>query len=202
MPHAFDWTEARVKHLTSLFHRGDPYREIAVALGTSQGPVQRKLADLGLRRGSSVQNAQEFWTAERVRQLRRLHADGDSYSNIARLLGVTRNAVCAKCDRLGLKRRRAEPPARVPAAAKAAFVAEPLPESKDELPPLVGDLIHLTAHQCKWPIGTGPYAFCGRYRPDEGPYCAHHTAVAAAPQRHSARRKNTSELIRGLRRYL
>lgn len=43
------------------------------------------------------------WTPDRVALLRKLHAEGLSYSTIANKLGnVTRNAVWGKCHRLGL----------------------------------------------------------------------------------------------------
>lgn len=49
--------------------------------------------------GSSLGN----WTDERVEQLKRLHAEGHSASEIAKALGgITRNAAIGKCVRLGL----------------------------------------------------------------------------------------------------
>jgi GcrA cell cycle regulator len=44
-----------------------------------------------------------FWTPERVEELKRLHADGNSAAeSAAELGGVTRNAVIGKLSRLGL----------------------------------------------------------------------------------------------------
>lgn len=66
------------------------------------------------------------WTEERVETLKRMWADGQSASQIAKELGdVTRNAVIGKVHRLGLSNRD-EPEAAQPAAAAAA----PAPEAE------------------------------------------------------------------------
>ncbi|MDO5632792.1 MAG: GcrA family cell cycle regulator [Paracoccus sp. (in: a-proteobacteria)] len=76
------------------------------------------------------------WTDERVETLKRMWAEGQSASAIAKELGgVTRNAVIGKVHRLGLSNRSEEPeaapkaaePAPAPVAAKPA---EPEPERK------------------------------------------------------------------------
>ena len=46
---------------------------------------------------------------------------------------------------------------------------------------LVKDIMDLTHHSCRWPIGTpgeDNFAYCGRRAADGGPYCRHHAAVA------------------------
>src|SRR6476661_6922366 len=49
------------------------------------------------------------WDAEDVALLKKLWATGESAAQIARLLGHSRNAVCAKLLRLGLKRGHKPP---------------------------------------------------------------------------------------------
>lgn len=73
------------------------------------------------------------WTDERVETLKRMWADGQSASQIAKELGgVTRNAVIGKVHRLGLSNRsdEAEAPAPAPAepAPKPAAATAPAPE--------------------------------------------------------------------------
>ena len=51
------------------------------------------------------------WDAEDVALLKKLWAVGQSAAQIARRLGHSRNAVCAKLTRLGLKRGRKPPTA-------------------------------------------------------------------------------------------
>jgi GcrA cell cycle regulator len=52
------------------------------------------------------------WDAEDVALLRKLWAVGQSAAQIARRLGYSRNAVCAKLTRLDLKRGHKPPTAR------------------------------------------------------------------------------------------
>ncbi|MDO5528708.1 MAG: GcrA family cell cycle regulator [Paracoccus sp. (in: a-proteobacteria)] len=69
------------------------------------------------------------WTDERVETLKRMWAEGQSASQIAKELGdVTRNAVIGKVHRLGLSNRNDD--AAEPAAAQPAPAPEPAPEPK------------------------------------------------------------------------
>ena len=52
------------------------------------------------------------WDAEDVALLKKLWAAGRSAAQIARRLGYSRNAVCAKLTRLDLKRRHKPPTAK------------------------------------------------------------------------------------------
>src|ERR1700736_4330159 len=52
------------------------------------------------------------WHAEDVALLKKLWAAGQSAAQIARRLGYSRNAVCAKLTRLGLKRGHKPPTAK------------------------------------------------------------------------------------------
>lgn len=78
------------------------------------------------------------WTDERVEILKRMWAEGQSASQIAKELGgVTRNAVIGKVHRLGLSNRNqgtAAPEAEAKPAAPAAAAPEPKakPEPKPE----------------------------------------------------------------------
>ena len=68
------------------------------------------------------------WTDERVETLKRMWAEGQSASQIAKELGgVTRNAVIGKVHRLGLSNRNGGP---APTAAPAAKAEAPKPASE------------------------------------------------------------------------
>ncbi|WP_022707143.1 GcrA family cell cycle regulator [Paracoccus zeaxanthinifaciens] len=68
------------------------------------------------------------WTDERVETLKRMWAEGQSASAIAKELGgVTRNAVIGKVHRLGLSNRNED---EAPAAAAPAPEPAPQPEKK------------------------------------------------------------------------
>jgi GcrA cell cycle regulator len=88
------------------------------------------------------------WTDERVETLKRMWAEGQSASQIAKELGgVTRNAVIGKVHRLGLSNRvggadaedegapRAETPAAPAAAARAEPAASPAAAARPEAAP-------------------------------------------------------------------
>ena len=77
------------------------------------------------------------WTDERVETLKRMWAEGQSASQIAKELGgVTRNAVIGKVHRLGLSNRNDEgEPAPAPAPEiKPAMTAAPEPAPKPVAP--------------------------------------------------------------------
>ena len=71
------------------------------------------------------------WDAKEVALLRRLWANGQSAGQIAAKLGLSRNSVCAKLLRMGLKRSHKPPTANprivsTPKAAKRALSAASL----------------------------------------------------------------------------
>jgi GcrA cell cycle regulator len=75
------------------------------------------------------------WDAKDVALLRRLWAEGRSAAQIARRLGYSRNAVCAKLTRLGLKRGHKPPTSKpkivsVPKRKPALLVACARPVAK------------------------------------------------------------------------
>ena len=71
------------------------------------------------------------WTDERVETLKRMWAEGQSASQIAKELGgVTRNAVIGKVHRLGLSNRNEDESAAAPATAAPPPPPEPKPEPK------------------------------------------------------------------------
>ena len=143
------------------------------------------------------------WSETRVTTLSQLWLDGLSASQIAQQLGgVTRNAVFGKVHRLGLSgRAAASAPARAPRTAsprpkrphRVAAAAPPPGKSParspaqafaltPEGPGLIGDMAHLGAHACKWPIGdpkSPDFSFCGRQA--DGRYCAAHGQRGVRP---------------------
>jgi hypothetical protein len=49
------------------------------------------------------------------------------------------------------------------------------------LEPLHLDLMQLTRSTCKWPLGDGPYTYCGHPTVEGKPYCPGHVAIAYTP---------------------
>jgi GcrA cell cycle regulator len=153
--------------------------------------------------------------------LKKLWLDGLSASQIAKQLGgVTRNAVIGKVHRLGLSGRAApsQPtrpvfkapraprptPAPAPRRIEAHHPAPPPQPAYYPEEPGSATVLTLGAHMCKWPIGdpaADGFSFCGRRTDVDGPYCAHHSAIAYQPQQ-ARKRSGASELARSLRRYI
>ena len=133
------------------------------------------------------------WTTERVAMLRTYFNAGLSCAQIASEIGVSRNAVIGKMNRLGLSRgrRTASPGAARPVgprrphvltqrlALKALFAAEPVVTDVVSTEPC--SLFNLTARKCRWPIGavgTPDFTFCGNGTADGVSYCTGHARMA------------------------
>jgi GcrA cell cycle regulator len=144
------------------------------------------------------------WTDTRVETLTSLWGDGLSASRIAARLGdTTRNAIIGKVHRLALTSRKtvvtqrpmrpplptATRPKRAPSPppagrsrksrTKPPRPPEPLPLGP--APPIPVTVLTLTPANCNWPEGdpkASGFHFCGRDKPPDRPYCAHHAARA------------------------
>jgi GcrA cell cycle regulator len=141
----------------------------------------------------SIKNSGATWTAERVAMLRSCANAGLTCAQIASEIGVTRNAVIGKLNRLGLSRGKnpAAPRARMGTpmrrpqvltqrlALKALFASEPVVDNVVSTEPC--SLLNLTPRKCRWPIsaaGTAGFAFCANTTADGMPYCAGHARMA------------------------
>ena len=156
------------------------------------------------------------WKDEaKVALLKQLYAEGHSASHIAaRIGGVSRNAVIGKAHRLGLtgdpvvqrrmsQRSRAKRTAaskqarwRRPMTSRLSRVAELLaaepftPEPEIAIPVHERKtLLQLSEKDCRWPIGDGPYHFCGRQQVPGLPYCSHHSRRAYQTPQVAARQR-------------
>jgi GcrA cell cycle regulator len=141
------------------------------------------------------------WTAERVELLKSHFGAGFSCSEIAREIGVSRNAVIGKIFRLKLSRpkhvragslqRERGPTVRRPRLfgqrrILMALYANP-PAPAEEEPIHNGhrcSLLELSQEKCRWPVsnpGAADFWFCGN-EPVKGlPYCAGHARIAYQP---------------------
>lgn len=150
----------------------------------------------------SSKNLNMTWNAERIALLRDYVTAGLSCRQIADEIGVSRNAVIGKLNRLGLSRGRnpAVPRARVgPSSArrpqvltqrlalKALFASEPIADNVVSVEPC--SLLNIAPHRCRWPIGaSADFTFCGNIAADGVSYCAGHARMAyrMSPQRAQA----------------
>ena len=144
------------------------------------------------------------WTAERVEQLKGCIGAGLTCSQIAAEIGVTRNAVIGKMNRLGLSRPRsmtargAEPkrapwrPKRGAGNVTRLFTQHrifielpPEPAAGADATPIHNgrgcSLLELSPGKCRWPIsepGTADFCFCGNEQVAGLPYCVGHARLA------------------------
>jgi GcrA cell cycle regulator len=134
------------------------------------------------------------WTPERVAQLKGCIGAGLSCSRIAAEIGVSRNAVIGKMNRLGLSRPR-EVIAREPQPRRAAWRPRVLTQHQIlmELPPEPSaepiaidngrgcSLLELSPGKCRWPIsepGAADFCFCGNKQVEGLSYCMGHARIA------------------------
>jgi GcrA cell cycle regulator len=142
--------------------------------------------------------AQATWTTERVALLKDRINAGLSCGQIAREIGVSRNAVIGKANRLGLSRLKSVTSghrertgdrgvarsrnATLHRTLLALWAKPPLavteaPEDSANLCPL----FELQQWHCRWPIGDPTaenFGFCGNKQIDSLPYCAAHARMA------------------------
>jgi GcrA cell cycle regulator len=138
-------------------------------------------------------NLRDTWSAERIAQLKSGFNAGLSCAQIANEIGVSRNAVIGKMNRLGLSRGRTPRTPRARASGpstrqpqiltqrfllKALFASAPVADDVVSAEPC--SLLNLAPRKCRWPIsgaGTG-FTFCGNTTVDGVSYCAGHARMA------------------------
>lgn len=143
------------------------------------------------------------WSPERVEQLKRCFHAGLSCGQIAREIGVTRNAVIGKMNRMGLSRprdplaaptRRHAKPTRprsqrrwspFTVADQRKLLRDAFPQARVEEIPIHGGrgctLLELAQDRCRWPIndpGAANFCYCGNEAFTGRPYCAGHARLA------------------------
>jgi GcrA cell cycle regulator len=134
------------------------------------------------------------WTAERVEQLKSRFDAGLSCEEIAREIGVSRNAVIGKLNRLRLSRFNTATPRQRQPKPMAPFTQHQIlkalragPRAAEELPIHNGSrcsLVELSEGKCRWPIsdpGAEDFGFCGGQSVEGLPYCAAHARIAYQP---------------------
>ncbi len=116
------------------------------------------------------------WTAEKIKQLKKLWLKGKSTVEIGKELGISKNAVVGKVHRLELAAR--------PSPIKRETKKSTLPKQrviKKDLKPQNITLMDLKLNSCRWPIGDpkdDDFHFCGADSVTGKPYCAEHCKLA------------------------
>ena len=149
------WTRARLDHATALYKDGASFAEIAAAIG---GGISRN-AVIGMAHRQGWSGRKPPGTSLRTQQRRAKRANTD------------------RSTTMRLQWKAAKPP--------------PKPKPVRILPPRVEDtaqpvsrdvaLVDLKAGDCRWPIGNGPFVFCGHRAPEGRSYCEYHARLAYQP---------------------
>ncbi len=107
------------------------------------------------------------WTDERIAILEEMWCAGRSAREVAEILGVTRNAVIGKANRMGLVHNSGSSGGNGSARAER----RKRPTSPAEL----------TERMCRWPHGhpgDPDFHYCGARRVPGRPYCEEHCMIA------------------------
>jgi GcrA cell cycle regulator len=96
--------ERKLNTIKSLWARGDVISDIAQSVGMSLSATKKRLVRAGLRRVKGRLYPVLDWPDEQLEELRTRWARGESGTEIAKVLGVSRSAVLGKLSREGLKR--------------------------------------------------------------------------------------------------
>lgn len=118
-----------------------------------------------------------WWTEKRMVTLQELWERGLSFTAIAKEMGATKGAIAGKKRTMGLERRVT--------VERALTVVEREPVSSPSIDPLALTMDMLARGQCKFPLGDGPFTFCGA--PCDGVYCVAHRRVVYRPDPQRAR---------------
>ena len=150
------------------------------------------------------QGMSETWTDAKVEQLTKLWAEGFSFSAIGEQLGLNRNQVCGKINRLQLpepEKKMNNPRGvshvvrkrRVETRQKTLYELF-VPRSADDLADKslnvsFDDIDRAT--QCVFPFGDGPFVFCGHPKAEGSSYCEGHHLICWEPARRDYQKRPT-----------
>lgn len=129
------------------------------------------------------------WSDENTEILKIRWAQGASAGVIGKELGLSRQSITSKVDRLGLPTRetviRVQYP-RKAIAPRPAFELPPQAVTADDIPlSQRKQLLDLEDHHCRFPygdVGTSEFFFCGGDAVSGMPYCHAHCRVAYNPR--------------------
>lgn len=118
------------------------------------------------------------WTEERIILLRKLWGKGMSITKIGVEMGVTRNAIAGKSDRLKLPKR--------PSPIKKEGIKPDIEETTEIPLRMALRKIKWSRLTCVWPSGdpkTVEFNFCGKVIHPGKPYCPEHCDLAYTTSR-------------------
>lgn len=137
---------------------------------------------------------------ERSMAVARLWNDCSTYSEIAAILGLTRNQVAGFIFRMrragaNLREHSGSPTADMPAAKKNRRMRIRAIASRDDVLPFgIGLLIWEASGRCVWPTGEdehGRHLFCGSEKLEGCSYCSAHMHASFKPKKSKPRKRKS-----------
>lgn len=129
------------------------------------------------------------WTPARLKRLETLWKKGLPISEIGKELGVSRNAIAGKVNRLGLSKRRSPIGSAAQERGGAGRTRAITDMEAADLPlKLALRTIGWSQSKCCWPIGdpkSNQFSFCGKDVVHGKPYCNEHCFEAYTTGRES-----------------
>lgn len=204
-----EWTDEQVSTAQRMWAEGYSAGQIAKHLG---GLFSRCAVIGKIRRAGSPPRdlSKRVSTTRKVIELGKTNL---SISAIAKTVGWSNKTVSATLSvarRLGevipkAVRRRSSGGVRRPARIKPITpvlrkAGRTAPRPKPEIPvPLMIGLMDLTDTTCRYPIGDGPFVFCGHEKQAGSSYCPGHHALCYVPPE-ERRKMRPVEMYSGFKR--
>lgn len=96
-PHNAKWTEEEDKLLISLLRSYRyTYPELSERLRRSEGAIQRRVNDLGIKERPLIADKQNLWTDEQINTLCEMIKQGSNYESMRRSIGKSAKAIRGK----------------------------------------------------------------------------------------------------------
>ena len=96
-PHNAKWTKAEDKELLRLLRMYRyTYPEISERLNRSEGAIQRRVLDLGIKERPLKADNHNIWTDEQIKTLCRMIKEGSNYEVMSRTIGKSTKAIRGK----------------------------------------------------------------------------------------------------------
>ena len=96
-PHNSQWSIAEDKELLRLLRAYKyTYREISMMLHRSEGAIQRRVLDLGIKERPIKADNHDLWTDEQLYTVGEMIKDGSNYENMSLVIGKSAKAIRGK----------------------------------------------------------------------------------------------------------
>lgn len=170
------WTSEREETVKQRWLSGERASSIAADYGLSKNSIIAKMQRMGVPCPYDFKH----WTKDEESEVAKLWMEGWSATLIAQRVKRSRNAIIGKIVRLRLLRR-----------SRPTFVLRPPKRAAQPIPVIsisanhkfrAVPLLELRPGECRYPLGDGPFLFCGQPAIAGESYCPHCWQITHAPR--------------------